>query len=215
MGTRRKNKKSHPNLKWNKNGRAKWEQKDIKAVQKKKAKGKRTHLKKIRNPADKTASTELKPNAMGVYTGHRPDIVDCKTNPQPNGLYLRSSWEANYARYLMFLMDRGKILRWEYEPDTFWFEEIKRGVRSYLPDFKVWEYQDQEPYYVEVKGYMDQKSSTKLKRMAKYYPAIRIELVDRAKYKEIKDKLSSVIPNWESHPIDPNNPNTFNRRILP
>ena len=45
-------------------------------------------------------------------------------------IYFRSRWEANYARYLQWLKDRGEIVDWEYEPETFWFEKIKRGVRS-------------------------------------------------------------------------------------
>src|SRR5690606_8292944 len=49
-------------------------------------------------------------------------------------IFFRSSWEANYARYLNFLKSQGHIYKWEFEPDTFWFESIRRGVRSYLPD---------------------------------------------------------------------------------
>lgn len=114
-----------------------------------------------------------------------------------NGLYLRSSWEANYARYLNFLIKHKNIYKWEYEPDTFYFENIKRGTRSYTPDFKIWKTEKSEPYYVEVKGWMDQKSKTKLSRMKKYYPNIRIVLISEPEYNEIKNKLSALIPNWE------------------
>lgn len=112
------------------------------------------------------------------------------------GLYVRSSWEANYARYLNTLVKSGEIYKWEYEPDTFWFLTIKRGVRSYLPDFKIWRCENSTPYYVEVKGWMDDKSKTKLKRMAKYYPDIKIVLFQNAEYKELK-KISDKIPMWE------------------
>jgi hypothetical protein len=114
-----------------------------------------------------------------------------------NDIYFRSSWEANYARYLNFLKSKGLIYNWEFEPDTFWFENIKRGVRSYLPDFKVWDFEYSEPYYVEIKGWMDNKSKTKLKRMEKYYPHIRIEVIEKKQYMEIKHKLSRIIPFWE------------------
>lgn len=173
-----------------------WQLKDLKKVAKKNAKAKRAFTKNLRTGSD--ASSPILPNAKGVMSGYRPDIVDCKPIKNPKGLFLRSQWEANYARYLMYLMSKGLIQRWEYEPDTFWFENIMRGTRSYLPDFKIWETLDTEPYYIEVKGYMDPKSATKLKRMAKYHPAIRIELVDRKAYMEIKNKLSSIIPNWEN-----------------
>lgn len=113
------------------------------------------------------------------------------------GLFLRSSWEANYARYLNFLKSLGQIFKWEYEPKTFYFEAIKRGTRSYTPDFEIWEREDSEPYFVEVKGWMDDKSRVKLDRMRKYYPDVKIVLVRESEYKEIKSKLGAMIPNWE------------------
>lgn len=111
--------------------------------------------------------------------------------------HFRSSWEANYARYLNWLQVKGDILRWEFEPDTFWFEKIKRGVRSYLPDFKVWPVDGGSPYYVEVKGYMDAKSVTKLKRMKKYYPMVKIELFDATRYKVLDRRMKNTLPGWE------------------
>lgn len=176
-----------------------WTQKDLKKLAKKSAKLNRSYTRQVRSVVSK-GPTAITPNAKGVMAGHRPDIRDCKDKQNPKGLYLRSQWEANYARYLMWLMDRGDIARWEFEPDTFWFEEIRRGTRSYLPDFKIWKTLDSEPYYVEVKGRWDAKSLTKMKRMAKYYPAIRIEVVDGPVYRKLKEGLSSVIPNWEQPP---------------
>jgi len=51
--------------------------------------------------------------------------------------YYRSKWEANYARYLEWLKSKGEIQGWLHEPETFWFDGIKRGCLSYLPDFRV------------------------------------------------------------------------------
>lgn len=93
--------------------------------------------------------------------------------------YLKSSWELKYAEYLDKLLESGIIASWEYEPDTFWFEKIKRGVRSYTPDFKV-EYLNGKVEYHEVKGYLDSKSKTKLNRMRIYHPDIEMKLIDRA-----------------------------------
>jgi len=112
------------------------------------------------------------------------------------GLYVRSSWEANYARYLNWLVDHGEIASWEYEPDTFVFEAIKRGTRSYMPDFKVVN-NDGSVEYHEVKGWMDQKSTTKLNRMAKYYPEVKIVLIDEAAYDGIRKSAQKLIPHWE------------------
>lgn len=114
-----------------------------------------------------------------------------------NNTYFRSAWEANYARYLNFLMAKGDVCKWEYEPVTFCFEAIKRGTRFYTPDFKVWYRGDESPVYVEVKGYMDKVSATKLKRMAKYYPDIKIEVVGKDEYRQIKTLFYRVIEGWE------------------
>lgn len=111
--------------------------------------------------------------------------------------YFRSAWERNFARYLNLLQANGDIHHWDYEPDTFWFEAIKRGVRSYKPDFKVWDSKGAEPYYYEVKGWMDAKSKTKLKRMAKYHPEIKVILFGKKEYNDLQKKLSKVIRGWE------------------
>lgn len=113
------------------------------------------------------------------------------------GQYFRSSWEANYARFLNLLIRQGQIKSWEFEPETFWFEKIRRGVRSYTPDFKVME-PNGAVYYVEVKGWMDAKSQTKLKRMKRYHPSVDLRLVGQKAYMEISRKLGGAIPHWES-----------------
>jgi len=107
-------------------------------------------------------------------------------------MYFRSKWEANYALYLDFLVKQGEIKDWEYEADVIMFEEIKLGTRSYRPDFKVFNHNGSFEYH-EVKGYMDSKSKTKLKRMAKYYPEIRLLLIDSACYRDIQKKLGKAL----------------------
>jgi len=110
--------------------------------------------------------------------------------------YYRSRWEANYARYLQWLKENGQIKDWKHETETFWFEEIRRGVRSYLPDFRVWE-NDGTSCLHEVKGWMDDRSKTSLKRMAKYHPDQKIILIREKNYNEIKRKVSRIIKEWE------------------
>lgn len=103
--------------------------------------------------------------------------------------YFRSSWEANTARLLDF---QGR--KWEFEKKTFWFENIRRGTRSYLPDF----YLPEEDLYIEVKGYMDSKSITKLKRMDKYYPEVNIEVWGKEFFADLKKQgIGKLIPGWE------------------
>jgi hypothetical protein len=109
--------------------------------------------------------------------------------------FFRSSWESNVAKYLQWLKEKGEIKEWEYEATTFWFEKIKRGVRSYTPDFKITE-KDGTHNYIEVKGWMDTKSRTKLKRMAKYYPNETLHLYDESVYNDLKKKISKIC-NWD------------------
>ena len=111
-------------------------------------------------------------------------------------VYFRSRWEANYGRFLEFLKQNGQIKEWEHEPQTFWFEKIKRGVRSYLPDFKVTK-NDGTHYWVEVKGYMDKRSQTKIKRFLKYYPEEIIVIRDAQWFYSNSKKIGGLCPGWE------------------
>lgn len=110
--------------------------------------------------------------------------------------YFRSRWEANYARYLEWLRSLGEIRSWEHEAHTFWFEGIRRGCVSYLPDFKVTE-KDGSVQWHEVKGWMDARSKTTLARMAKYHPNEILVVVREKQYREIERKVSSLIDGWE------------------
>ena len=83
-------------------------------------------------------------------------------------IFFRSSWEFNYALYLQWLKDKKEIIDWEHEPEIFEFP-IKHGTTRYLPDFKVVISNSKKEYH-EVKGYLDNKSKTKIKRFRKYYP---------------------------------------------
>lgn len=93
-------------------------------------------------------------------------------------IYFHSQLEVKVATYLQTLQNGLQIENWEYEPHTFWFLEIKRGCRSYTPDFEVTRL-DGSHFWIEVKGYMDSKSKTKLKRFAKYYPDEKIVVVTK------------------------------------
>lgn len=110
--------------------------------------------------------------------------------------YYRSRWEANYARYLEWLKSLGEIVDWKHEPETFWFDAIKRGVRSYKPDFRVWENNGTSALH-EVKGWMDARSATCLRRMAKYHPHEKIIVVDGRQYRAIRLKVMTFIEGWE------------------
>lgn len=114
-------------------------------------------------------------------------------------LFARSLWEANYARFLQFQKENGLIADWEHEPKTFWFETIKRGVRSYLPDFKVTMKNGSHEWH-EVKGWMDERSKTKLKRMKKYHPLEIVRVLDGSWFSNANRTFAAVIPGWTKSP---------------
>ena len=109
--------------------------------------------------------------------------------------YYRSRWEANYAYYLQWLKEQGEILDWKHEPKVFWFEGVKRGTVSYLPDFCVTEKDGSEAYH-EVKGWMDDRSKTKIRRMAKYHPDVKLIVIDKKAYEALRKTVSKIVPGW-------------------
>jgi len=121
--------------------------------------------------------------------GRRADLED---------RYFRSSWEANYARFLNWLKARGAIQAWEFEPKTFVFETIKRGTRAYTPDFRVL-FPDGRVEWHEVKGWLDPKSKTRLARMRKYFPGEVVKLIDETWFRWAKRQgWPALLPGWES-----------------
>ena len=138
--------------------------------------------------AARHASAQMPTSYSRSKSGYRADLGD---------IFFRSSWEANYARYLNLLIKMRIVQTWEFEPETFWFEKIKRGTRSYLVDFKVHYVNEAQPTYVEVKGWMDAKSRTKISRFRKYYPQHRLEIVGVKEYRALKAKWAATIPGWE------------------
>jgi len=109
--------------------------------------------------------------------------------------YFRSKQEANYARFLDLMKRCGKLIDWHHEPEIFWFDGIKRGITNYTPDFKV--IYDTGIEYHEVKGWMDSRSKTKIKRMAKYHPNIVLKVFGIKWYRANEKKLKALIPDWE------------------
>ena len=130
-------------------------------------------------------------------TGFREDIQ----------LNVRSNWEANFVRIL-----NGYKIKFEFEPTVFAFP-IKRGTKGYTPDF----YLTKSDEWIEIKGYLDDKSKIKLRRFKRYYPEEFEKLVciiskyskdarsfmDELEvprvifYEDIREQYSSLIPNWE------------------
>lgn len=111
--------------------------------------------------------------------------------------YSRSKWEANYARYLQWMKERGLIEDWDHEPDEFLFPMYSRGVTNYLPDFRVQKGKKKDDVeYHEVKGYMDSKSKTKINRFRKHYPEYKLRVISADWFKANKG-LKKLIPGWD------------------
>lgn len=102
------------------------------------------------------------------------------------GMFFRSAWEANIARVLNY-----ENIAWRYEPKTFYFQNSE--VVSYMPDFYLPEYD----LWVEVKGWMDEKSQKKLKAFGEEYPHEKLYLLDSFIYREVEKEYENKIPHWE------------------
>jgi hypothetical protein len=156
----------------------------------------KVNMKEYREYLSKKNSELHKKGVLGGKNAYsncwRGWYVDPKNNKTH---FMRSKWEHNYALYLQFLVDNHQILSWDYEVDRFEFKGIKRGVLTYLPDFKIFKNNGDIEYH-EVKGYMDAKSKTKIKRMRIYYPQIKLLVIDGACYRDIKTKMSRIIKGW-------------------
>src|ERR1039457_3060123 len=135
----------------------------------------------------------------GTFANHRPHTTWKSGWREIGGKkkYFRSRWEANYARYLEFLKGNNQIIDWQHEPKVFWFEGIKRGCVSYLPDFSITE-KSGEVVYHEVKGWMDDRSKTKIRRMSIYFPEVKLQVIDAKWFKANNRNLTSIIYGWET-----------------
>lgn len=138
---------------------------------------------------ESSPSGRTKDSRQRSVSGKRKDLDD---------RYFRSKAEANYARFLNHCIKtkHGNIIRWEYEVQEFEFP-IKRGERFYKPDFKVW-MKDGTYQWHEVKGWMDAKSKTKLKRFKQFHPAeeAKLVLIMMDDLKKIGQMFGRIIDNW-------------------
>ena len=158
----------------------------------------RTTKKAWRERGEKMVATKIERYGSGNPTLGENAFSRCKRGRREDlgDHFFRSAWEANYARYLNLLIQKEKVIRWEYEVQTFVFYGVTRGAVSYLPDFKVWNIDGTVSFH-EVKGWMDGKSKTKLRRMKQFYPDVKVIVIGEKEYKAIAE-WSELIPNWEA-----------------
>jgi len=146
----------------------------------------------------KTNNTKCKNgNYVPVGAGYSLGKVGKRQDLQ--GMYFRSRWEANYARILTYRKNdpMDPLEDWFYEPDRFdFFQQPKGTPSSYLPDFKVVEACAQ-PYYVEIKGWMDQKSRDRLRLMKRMYPDVYVLVIGASEYRELEQTWKDRLDIWE------------------
>lgn len=148
--------------------------------------------------AEQKKQVASKGNAYkNTRSGYRKDL----------GLNLRSNWEANFARILTAYQ-----IKFDFEPTTFSFP-VKRGTKGYIPDFYI----QNSSEWVEIKGYLDDKSKIKLKRFKRYYEedfnrltfiiskysnaaksfAAELEIPTVLFYEDLKATYADKLPIWE------------------
>jgi len=110
-------------------------------------------------------------------------------------IYFRSRLEANWARYLDFQISSGALSNWLYEPAQFCFGSFRKN-NYYRPDFMLIN-MDGTYHFDEVKGWMDPNSKIRMKRMTRFYPEIKVEIVDSKRVASVAKKLKHVIVGWE------------------
>lgn len=115
------------------------------------------------------------PKASKGKPGIRLDV-----NPNIN---FYSTWEANMARVYNLVG-----LKWQYAPKIFDLGEHTYRPDFYLPDFDT---------YVEVKNYMSEYSFNRDRTFRKVFPNIKLDLILKDKYIEIKENYKRLVENWE------------------
>jgi len=98
------------------------------------------------------------------------------------GFYVRSTWEANFARILKL---QGKDF--EYESESF---TLSDGT-TYTPDFKV------DGIFYEIKGYMTDSARRKLDLFRHEHPAEIVQMIGAPEYNELYITYANLI-NWET-----------------
>jgi len=103
------------------------------------------------------------------------------------GHYVRSNWEADFARILIYLG-----LQYQYEPETFPITLPDGLPANYTPDFYV----PSEDKYFEIKGWMHDLDRAKLDAFSRKYPDINLEIISATKFAEFALKYRSFV-KWE------------------
>ena len=106
---------------------------------------------------------------------------------QDLGHYVRSNWEADFARVLIH-----NGLAYDYEPETFPVTLPDGRSTNYTPDFFV----PSENTYYEIKGWLHDGDRLKMEEFQKQYPAIKLVIISTTKFAEFALKYRTLVA-WE------------------
>jgi len=101
--------------------------------------------------------------------------------------YVRSSWEADFARILKL-----HNLKYKYEPQTFSLIKQNREILHYTPDFYV---KSNNTYY-EIKGWLHDLDKEKMALFQAQYPQYNFVLISATKFAEFALRYKNLI-QWE------------------
>lgn len=135
----------------------------------------RTFSNEIRAKMSASAAKRVREGRLKVHRGRggfREDL----------GFYVRSTWEANFARSLKF-----QGIQFEYEPTSF---TLSNG-KTYTPDFRVGE------VFYEIKGYLTDTAKSKLELFRIEYPDVIVQIIGPVEYNELYITYANLT-NWET-----------------
>ena len=122
-----------------------------------------------------TGKLTTSPKASKGKNGIRDDI-------DPN-INFYSTWEANIARVYNLVG-----LQWQYSPTIFDLGEHTYRPDFYLPNFDT---------YVEIKNYLGGYSLMRDTLFRQKYPDIKLELILKKHYINIKKNYKDLVDKWE------------------
>jgi len=103
------------------------------------------------------------------------------------GHYVRSNWEADFARILNL-----QKIQYQYEPETFEIKLKNGKAVHYTPDFYV----PSKKTFYEIKGWMHQLDQEKIEGFQEQYPQYNFILINTTKFAEFAFQYKNLV-EWE------------------
>jgi DNA polymerase III alpha subunit len=103
------------------------------------------------------------------------------------GHFVRSSWEADFARILNLYK-----LKYEYEPKTFRLKKRNGEIIHYTPDFYV----PSKNTFYEIKGFLRDPDKEKIVLFKEQYPQYNFVLINTTRFAELALKYKTLV-KWE------------------